>query len=63
MTKRARKSDYEINNSILIAGQLASLACRLNTIALEKFLAAPPKDFRYEKLCRAAIAFRKAVHG
>jgi hypothetical protein len=61
-----KKSAVQIDtatNAILIAGQLAGLAFRLDAAALEKFLESPPKYFRYEKECRAAIEFRKAIHG
>ena len=51
----------EPNASILLAGRLAGLASRLDAEALEKFLESPPRDFRYEKNCRAAIAFKRAI--
>jgi len=51
---------YE-GNAVLIAGQLAGLASRLDVDALERFLDSKPADFLYEKQCRAAIQFRKTV--
>jgi hypothetical protein len=63
MTKKATKHQYAVTNSLILAGELMGLAYKLDARALEKFLESPSPDFRYEKECRAAIEFRKAVHG
>jgi hypothetical protein len=56
------KMNTEQARALLVAGQLAGLASRLNVAELEKYLAnRPPPDFNYEKLCRAAIEFVKAI--
>jgi hypothetical protein len=47
--------------ALIIAGELAGLASRLDTDALEAYLVAPDADFLCERLCRAAIIFTKAV--
>jgi hypothetical protein len=51
----------EESKAVLIAGQLAGLCANLDDKALEKFLDHAPDDFRYEKACRAAIKFRRAI--
>ena len=51
------------SKAIIEAGYLAAIAKDLDVNALEKFLESKPSDFRYEKECRAAIEFRKAIYG
>jgi hypothetical protein len=48
--------------SILLVGQMAGMSLRIDVVELEKFLADPPKDFRYAAHCRAAIGFRNALY-
>jgi len=52
----------EVQNAVLIAGELAGLSFKLNADALEKWLDTKPEGFNYESWCRAAIAFKRAVH-
>jgi len=51
----------EVQNEILIAGQLAGLSSKLNDDVLERWLDTAPEDFNYEVWCRAAIAFKRAL--
>lgn len=51
----------EVDNAILICGQLTGLAMRLNEDALEKWIDSNPEHFRYVKLCRPAIAFKREL--
>lgn len=55
------KASKAVDNAILTAGQLAGMSFRLDADALEKWLDTNPEDFKYKKLCRAAIAFKRAV--
>jgi hypothetical protein len=53
--------EVEQTNAVFVAGQLNGMAYHLNANALEKFLETAPNEFRYGSLCRAAIAFRRAI--
>lgn len=49
-------------NAIIVVGELAGVASRLDVQVLEKYLAdKPPFDFKYAKLCKAAIKFAKEI--
>ena len=51
----------EVNQAILLAGQLAGIGFNLEADLLERWLNTNPKDFKYENWCRAAIAFKRAL--
>jgi len=53
----------EIQNQILLVGQLHGLASRINAPLLEKWLSSGEvqEDFRYEKQVLAAIKFQKEI--
>jgi hypothetical protein len=54
-------AEDNITVQLLIAGELAGRATRLDVDVLERFLESKPQEFRYEATCRAAIAFRRAI--
>lgn len=59
--------DIEEANAIFIAGELGGLVFNMNVRAMERFLERYRKgahpDFRYAKLCEAAVVFARAVQG
>lgn len=55
--------EHDNAEALFLVGQLAGIACKLNVAALEKFLTAPPGDFRYQKEALAALTFAKTIRG
>ncbi len=49
------------SQAIFAAGELAAMTFKLDAEALERWLNTNPKGFRFEKECRAAIAFKRAI--
>lgn len=49
----------ELNNQLLMVGQMVGLSWRINQNLLQKWLASEevPKDFHYEKETKAVINF------
>jgi len=61
MPDKEDKTQPEVQNAILVAGQLIGISLKLDADSLEKWLNTKPKGFNYEKHCRAAIAFKRAL--
>ena len=51
----------EVQQAIYLAGEMAGIVSRLDADALEKWLDTKPEGFNYERTCRAAIAFKRAI--
>lgn len=49
----------ELDEALLISGQLVGYAMRLNEEVLEKWLDTNLEGFRHVKFCRAAVNFKK----
>lgn len=60
--KMKEQTPPEVNNSLLVCGMLYGMAFRLNDKILEEWLDTNPEDFRYAKMCREVIAFKRAIN-
>ena len=50
------------SEALLIAGEMAGMASRLDDNALEEFLKTAPPDFVHTAACKAVIAYKRAIY-